>query len=296
MVDILIVGKGPAGIQAAIYAKRAGMDVLVVGKGYGSLAKAEKIENYFGHEETHTGAELLEKGWRQAEALGIPIVTDEVVGMQFEGIARVVTTKTEYEARAVILATGNTRQRPNIERLAEFEGHGVSYCAVCDAFFYRGKTVGVLGSGSYAAHEADILKDVAGQVTIFTDGRDFTEQAPEKVGVDTRKILRVSGTETLEEVHFVDGGSLALHGLFVAIGTAGAAAFARKLGVETDGNSIRVDENMATAIPGVFAAGDCTGGILQISHAVAEGTTAALRAIAYVKEERKKAAAEVQAP
>ena len=140
MTDIIIIGSGPAGISAALYAKRFGADVTVISRGSGALAKAEKIENYYGLAEPVTGAELEANGIAGAKRLGVNFVEDEVVGVamndDFTGLV-VQTPNRTCEAKAVVLSAGSTRLAPKIPGLKELEGKGVSYCAICDAFFYR---------------------------------------------------------------------------------------------------------------------------------------------------------------
>ena len=146
MENIIIIGAGPAGISAALYAARGNMDPLIINTGIGSLEKAEKIENYYGLEQPLSGRELFERGLAQARALGVRILDAQVVGMGGFDTFEVKTTAGDFEARSVILATGSRRASARIPGVKEFEGKGVSYCAVCDAFFYRGKEVAVLGN------------------------------------------------------------------------------------------------------------------------------------------------------
>ena len=164
MGKIVIVGSGPAGCSAALYAARAGQEVVVISMGMGALSKAELIQNYYGFEEGITGAELYRQGVAGAKAVGAEFITAEVVGLDYTGSLVVQTTEGDYPADAVILATGAGRIAPKIAGLAEHEGRGVSYCATCDAFFYRGKTAAVLGSGEYALHEVQALLPLAGRL------------------------------------------------------------------------------------------------------------------------------------
>lgn len=145
--DSIIIGKGPAGISAGVYLKRAEKNVLIIGKDGGALEKTESIDNYYGFEQTISGKELLENGLKQALRLDIPIDTDEVIGISFDGNKYEIETRNKkYESKSLILATGTTRNKPKIKGIKEFEGKGISYCAICDAFFYRNKKVTVLGS------------------------------------------------------------------------------------------------------------------------------------------------------
>ena len=172
---------------------------------------------------------------------------------------------------------------PKIRGIREFEGKGVSYCAVCDAFFYRGKDVVVLGNGAYAQSEANELLPLAASVTVLTDGKPLLFTPPDGVRVVEKKILELQGNERLSGVLFEDASNLPAHGLFVAYGVAGSADLARKIGAVTQGPRIVTDENMATNIPGLYAAGDCTGGLLQVSKAVYDGAKAGMQAVLFLR-------------
>ena len=207
------------------------------------------------------------------------------------GKLTVITEGGEYEADSVVLATGTSRMAPKIKGLKEYEGHGISYCAVCDAFFYRGKDVAVLGNGNYALHEALELLPTSNSVTILTNGKELDFQVPENIKVNTNIIDSIGGNDVVEEVHFQNGEMIQVSGLFVAIGVAGSTDLAKKLGAETQNNKIIVDENMSTNIPGLYAAGDCTGGLLQISKAVYEGAKAGTEIIKYLRNNSNKMSA-----
>lgn len=283
MGKIVIVGSGPAGCSAALYAARAGMETTVISKGIGALQKAEQIQNYYGFEEGITGAELYRRGVAGAQAVGTQFVTAEVVGLDYAATLVVQTTAGDYPADAVILATGTGRIAPKIAGLAEHEGRGVSYCATCDAFFYRGKTAAVLGTGEYALHEVQALLPLAGKVILCTNGEPLTAEFPAGVTVCTEKLETIEGEETVTALRLAGGGLLPADGLFVALGVAGSAALARKLGAPVENGRIVVDEKMQTGIPGLFAAGDCTGGMLQVCKAVYEGALAATEAIKQIR-------------
>lgn len=283
MGKIVIVGSGPAGCSAALYAARAGMETTVISKGIGALQKAEQIQNYYGFEEGITGAELYRRGVAGAQAVGTQFVTAEVVGLDYAATLVVQTTAGDYPADAVILATGTGRIAPKIAGLAEHEGRGVSYCATCDAFFYRGKTAAVLGTGEYALHEVHALLPLAGKVILCTNGEPLTAEFPAGVTVCTENLEAIEGEETVTALRLAGGGLLPADGLFVALGVAGSAALARKLGAPVENGRIVVDEKMQTGIPGLFAAGDCTGGLLQVCKAVYEGALAATEAIKQIR-------------
>ena len=284
MKQLVIIGQGPAGISAALYAVRGGADVTVVANGAGALARAGLIQNYYGFEDGISGRELIEAGVRQAEKLGVRMVRGELFGIEYgeDGFA-VKTSAGTLDAGAAVIACGTQRNTPPIAGIDAFDGRGVSYCAVCDAFFFRGKKVGVVGSGAYAASEYEVLKGVIQDVTALTNG-----EAPQfSLPCDTRKIARLEGGDALERVVFADGSAEAFDGLFVACGTAGAFELSRKLGLETANGKIVTDERRATNVPGIFAAGDCTAGMQQIAKAVCDGMIAGTEALKYLKAQAK---------
>ena len=289
MTKLIIIGDGPAGASAALYALRGNIDTTVISKGYGALEKAHAIENYYGLATPLPGKELHDLGVSQVRKLGADIVSKEVVGISFDGKFKILTADEEFSADALIIATGTSRKVPRIKGIADFEGIGVSYCAVCDGFFHRGKDVAVLGSGKYALHEAQALLPIAGSVTVLTDGTSPEVEFPSEIKVDERKISHLDGSPmALSTVVFDDSSSMTISGLFIAQGSASSTDLARKVGIATDSNKIVVDENMATNIPGIFACGDCTGGLLQVSKAVYDGATAGNSVVKYLRELTKK--------
>lgn len=298
MENIVIIGAGPAGISAALYAARGNMNPLVINNGIGALEKAEKIENYYGLEQPLSGKKLYERGIAQAKALGVRILDAEVLGISGFDTFTVKTTAGDFDTVSVILATGGKRSAPKIPGLKEFEGRGVSYCAVCDAFFYRGKEVAVVGNGDFALHEAEELRNVTQDVTIYTDGKEpeFSREHP--IAVNTMKIQAIEGDDKVsgllmqsdiaaQDAEAPENSFYPADGVFVALGTAGSTEIARQMGAEiSDKGNIKTDEEMATTIPGLFAAGDCTGGLLQVSKAVYEGSMAAISAGKYVRHKK----------
>lgn len=291
LLDVIIIGKGPAGISAALYTQRANLKTLIIGKDESALKKAGEIENYYGLEGPVSGEKLLLAGEKQAARLGARILDEEVTGvteLYEEHYYKIITTNGEYYSRAVLIATGQPRKTIDIQGLKEFEGKGVSYCTTCDGFFYKGLKVGVLGFNNYAIHEGLELEAFTREITIFTNGAqlDLSGELAGHAGrfkVDTRHIAKLSGQERLEQIQFADGDSQSINGIFVAYGTASSLDFARKLGIETEGNTVRVDAAQSTNLPGIFAAGDCTGGFKQIATAVGQGAVAGKSIIEYVR-------------
>lgn len=299
MEHIIIIGAGPAGISAALYTARGNLNPLVIYNGIGDLGKAEKIENYYGLETPVSGRELFERGIAQAEALGVRFLEAQVLGITGFDTFTVKTTAGDFDTESVILATGGKRSAPGIPGIREFEGKGVSYCAVCDAFFYRGKEVAVLGNSDFALHEAEELKNVASSVTIYTNGEEPEFSKDHPIAVNTMKIQAIEGDERVSGLRLEndvrtqseDGAQQSFYpadGVFVAVGTAGSTEIARQMGAElTEKGTVKVDGDMATTIPGLFAAGDCTGGLLQISKAVYEGSMAGISAGKYIRRRRQ---------
>lgn len=297
MFDVTIIGAGPAGISASLYARRANLNVLVLYHGEGSLEKAHKIDNYYGFPEGITGRDLYDSGILQAKNLGVEVRDAEVTHLAMNADMTFTLTAggEEIASKAVVIATGNKKLRPNIKGLKEFEGKGVSYCAICDAFFYRKKNVVVIGNGKFAASEAGDLVNVAASVKILTNGEDKSQiesLTGGKYEINSAKISEIKGNPEngrVSSILFEDGTELSTDGIFIALGEAGAADFAKKLGIFLNGDSITVNEKMETNIKGIYACGNSTGGLLQISKAVYEGAKAGLTAVEYVRSLAKNA-------
>lgn len=287
MYDAVMIGSGPAGLSAALYTSRANLKTLVIGKDRGALEKADRIENYFGMAEPISGCELVENTKAQAKNLGVELAEDEIFHISWNGHFILEGKNGTYETLAVLLATGTGRKTPKVKGLKELEGRGVSYCAVCDAFFYRDRDVAVLGNEAYAVHEMSQLLPVVKSVTLLTNGQELTEELPESIRVIQEPIVSIDGTDRVEGITFGDGSSIAVEGLFIALGSAGAMELAKKAGAFTEGQNIKVNERMETNVPGLYAAGDCIGGLLQISTAVGEGAQAAMSMIPFVRKQKK---------
>ena len=289
MLDVIIIGKGPAGISTALYTVRAGLKTLVIGKNGSSLLKTDRIENYFGFEQPITGEELLQSGEKQARRLGVKFEELEVVAIEKVEFFEVYTADGQsFSSKALLLATGQQVKRINIDRLQEFEGNGVSYCTTCDGFFYKGLKVGVVGYKDYVIHEAMELDELTKDITIFTNGNplelsEVNSSHIKKYKINNKVIKGLDGKNGLERIVFEDGQTEDIDGLFIAYETASSLDFARKLGVITKNNAVEVDQNQQTNLEGLFAAGDCTGGFKQISIAVGQGAIAGKNIIDFVR-------------
>ncbi len=291
MYDSIIIGSGPAGISSAVYMVRAGLKVLIISKNKSSLNKAEKIENYYGFEEPISGKKLNEDGIKQAKRLGAEFLEKEVISIRYyenecyEVLVANQGKDEKYIAKTIVLATGTNRNRPNIRGIKEFEGKGISYCAICDASFFRNKDVAVLGNGDYAIGEIEELLPIVKSVTMLTNGLKPIEYRSDKLDINTKPIREFRGTSRIEEIEFEDNSVKEINGVFIAQGTASSVDFAKKLGAMVENNYIVVNEKMETTVPNIYACGDCTGGLLQISKAVYEGTVAGLEIIKKLKKE-----------
>ena len=269
MFDVCVIGKGPAGLSAGIYAVRAGAKTLVVGGVDGALSLAKRIDNYFGIA-TISGRDLLNAGESQYTALGGELLEDEITAVEMApNVFLLHCVDRTIESRTIVT----------------FLGRGVSHCAVCDGFFFKKQRVGVVGAGVYAASEAQQLLAFTQDVTVFTDGKELQTQMP--CAVETAKLAAVEGDTRINGVRAADGTWFPLDGLFIARGSAGASDLALKLGVPVENGCIRVDKDGMTALPGVFAAGDCLGGLCQVSVSVGAGALAGQRAAEFARRKKE---------
>lgn len=298
MYDIIIVGAGPAGLTAAIYARRAGKSVLVLEKDTfgGQVTFSPKLENYPGFQEI-SGNELAQKMLEQALALGAEIDMDTVTDVVDGEVKTVIGEAGQYEAKAVIIAAGARHRRLNLPNEEALIGNGISFCAVCDGAFYKGQHIAVIGGGNTALQEILLLSEVCSKVTVvqnlaFLTGEEKMIQAVKTKdnieviystvvtayeGEQSLKAICLKNTETNE------ASRLEIDGIFLAIGTVPENGAYRKVASINEQGYIEADERCVTGTAGVFVAGDCrTKTYRQVATAIADGASAALNACRFL--------------
>lgn len=277
--DLIVLGCGPAGLAAAVAARGRGKCVLVIGNRWedSPLAKAEQVDNYLGMP-GRTGRQLLQEYVDHAAAMGVDFVTGRAISlMEFNGFMVTVGSQV-YDGKALILAPGVVRQAkfPGEEA---FLGRGVSYCATCDGMLYRNREVAVVGRSADAPAEANYLHSIGCKVTYVAAKRP--DGLEESIPFVQASRLAVKG-ENLVTALEADGADIPCAGVFILRPSVAPTDLLPAL--ETENGYIRVDRSMATNVPGVFAAGDCTGQPLQIAKAVGEGHIASLSACEYLDQ------------
>lgn len=297
MYDIIVIGGGPAGLTAAIYARRANKSVLVIEKGSfgGQITFSPKVENIPGFSEV-TGNEFAEKLVEQALGLDAEVECAEVLEIKQGDVKTVVTDSGEFEGKTVIIATGAKHRMLGLPREEEFVGEGISFCAVCDGAFYAGQDVAVIGGGNSALQEAILLADLARKVYLvqnldfLTGEQKLQEKIAEKQNIEVvlgSTVKELVGDTTLKGIIISDNSGSAkqldIDGMFVAIGLVPQnEAFSSIINLD-DRGYVTSDENCLTSADGIFVAGDCrTKRIRQVATAAADGAVAALAACDYL--------------
>jgi thioredoxin reductase (NADPH) len=297
--DVIILGTGPAGLQASIHASRKKARVLVLGRPESSSLYKAHIENYCCVPGVNTGEELLSVGIQQAKSFGAEFLSEDAVAitsLQENGYKISTESKKTYSSYALIVCTGVKRQGLGLKREKEFIGKGISYCVDCDANFYRDAVVAVVGDGSAAAHGAVTLSKIARKVTLIT--KDLKVSTALKSDLEKRDVImatdcrvkELKGTDKLESVVLSNETELTLDGLFIEKGAKGAMELTALLGVSLDPEKftyIVTDQNQATNIAGINAAGDICGPPWQMAKAVGEGCIAGLAAGSYALKKRR---------
>ncbi len=300
MYDVIVLGSGPAGLSAAVYSRRYEMKTLVIGKGYGMISEAHEVENYLGFKNI-SGLELSKKFTEHAKSLGTEIVREEILKVEKNGKGFVVTTENgKYESKTVIYALGGVKRKLGVPNEEKFKGRGISYCATCDAAFFKDKVVAVTGGSDSAAMAALLLSKIAKKVYIIYR-RDKLRAFPslikkieEKENIETifNTIIKdVEGDSSVEKIILENRETgemkeIKVNGVFVEYGYEPNSHLAEEIGVKlSERGRIVVDENMRTNVEGFFAAGDVTTGsgrFDQVITSAAEGAIAARSAHDYI--------------
>jgi thioredoxin reductase (NADPH) len=290
--DVLILGTGPAGLQAAIHAARKKVSVLVLGKESKSSIYHHHVENYCCILQT-TGEDIIKAGRHQAASFGAELAEEDVLSIADmpPGYRIKLESGREISAAAVIIATGTARNRLGVPGEKELLGRGVSYCVECDCNFYKGSDVVVVGDGSAAASGALTMLDyartvhlVCGQLEVSPTLAAEVRQGRIVLHEDSR-VKQISGRDSVDAVLLADGTRLAVQGVFIELGAKGVMGLAGLLGVRLDDEMkyIQTNKKMETNVPGIYAAGDITGPPWQVAKAVGEGCVAGLEAAGYAK-------------
>ena len=291
--DVLVIGSGPAGIQAAIHASRRKVSVVVAGRPSASAAAGTEMDNYFGTGLV-SGDRLIEEGIRQAESTGAVFSGQNVISSSRDGEAFrfVLEDGTEVVSKAVVIATGISRKRLGIPGEKELFGKGVSYCAVCDCNFYKGRRAVIVGNESEAATSAEMMTGYASEtswVAWDVQASPVLVEKAEAAGVRLygSKPRAIVGETKVEALELEDGTTIPTDGVFIELGARSAADIAIDLDVmpEMD-DTIKVGTDCATEVPGIYACGDVTGKPWQVAKAVGQGCVAGTNAAAFVKGER----------
>lgn len=279
--DVTIIGSGPAGLQAAIHASRRKANVILIGKLTESALWKADIENYFGIQSA-TGEDLLNISLEQAKSFGTAFLEEEVTSLEKKDTGFVVNTDNGKSilSKSVVLAVGVSRKKLGVPGEKEFFGKGVSYCASCDAGFYKNKIVGVVGDGSEAGESAVLLSKYASNVYWISSGRSVSQYMLDKVNqasinlIDA-DVIEIIGENRVAGVKLDNGASLNMDGVFIALGAKGSMELALDLDIipDIDGR-IPVDVDCKTSLDGVYACGDVTGKPYQVARAVGQGCIA----------------------
>ena len=292
--DVAVIGSGPAGLQAAIHAARKKVSVALIGKPANSAMSGTHIENYFGTAETD-GSAMLARGVSQAVSFGAQTFVMNSVGGRKDGDLFVIDLEdgTEVRSRSLILATGISRRKLGVPGEKELFGKGVSYCASCDCNFYKGRVVLIVGDETEAAVSAELMTRYASKTYWVSESVQASEAA-KKRALDAGAVLLESKVETIlgddkvTSVRLADGTVVETDGVFIELGARSSADLAMDFDVfpEMD-DSVKVDANCATQVPGVFACGDLTGRPWQVAKAVGQGNVAGIAAADYAKEAKQ---------
>ena len=294
LYDVVIIGAGPAGLQAAIHATRKKTRVLVLGRAENSALYGAHIENYAFVGGIHTGAELLHIGVEQAKNFGAEISCEDVLKISNinEQFHLKLENGREIATRTLIFCMGVSKKKLGVPGEKELLGRGVSYCVDCDANFYRGAVVTVTGDRSAAVDGALTLLDYASKVYLVTDTLNVSKELLARLKASTVEwiastVKQVNGERVVQSLVLTNGETLETEGLFIELGSKGALELATQIGVQLDSESckyIEVNRKQETNIPGIYAAGDIVGPPYQMAKAVGEGCVAGMEAATYARK------------
>jgi thioredoxin reductase (NADPH) len=295
--DVVILGTGPAGLQAAIHAARKKVSVLVMGKETKSSLFHAHVENFCSLFNV-AGEDMLNVGRQQAVNFGAELLEEDVLKVGPDGVFYKIVTESGFElqSKSLIIATGTTRNKLGVFGEKELLGRGVSYCVECDANFYKGEDVAVVGSASAAVSGALTMLDYAGSVHLICGKPDVTEALKEQlrnsqvIVHEDAKVKDIIGQDSVEAVSLEDGSTISVKGVFIELGAKGIMELATHLGVQLDDEMkyIQTNKKMETNVAGVFAAGDICGPPWQMAKAVGEGCVAGIGAAGYAKKVGRK--------
>lgn len=286
MSKCIVIGAGPGGMSAAIYLKRAGIDVTLIEKMVpgGEMLKTNKIENYLGFDSID-GGELALRMSSQVKDLGVEIIRDDITDISYDNTFIVTGLKNKYQADYVIIATGRVPRKLGLDMEEALLNRGISYCATCDGAFYKGKEVAIVGGGDSALTEALYLSDICLKVYVLVrkdlKASDILQnRVKNKDNIVILKNVSVSqfiSSDSLTGVLLNDGRKLDVNGLFIAIGGTPDISFLKNLNVDTINGYIKTDDKMRTNIKGLYAVGDVRyKDFYQIITAASDGAIAAL--------------------
>ncbi|MDR1690572.1 MAG: NAD(P)/FAD-dependent oxidoreductase [Candidatus Methanoplasma sp.] len=289
--DVVIIGCGPAGLQAGIHSSRKKADTVIIGKLQNSALYNAHVENYFGVPGKTDGSMLLKMGLEQALSFGCRHIDLNVIRAVAEGDAFWITVESgeEIRCRSIVIATGISRMKLGIPGEKELLGKGVSYCAECDCNFFRGLKVAIIGGESKAAVSAELMTRYASEVywvskDISADKMLVDRAVKEGVKIVSAVPAEIKGGKNVESLLLEDGREISVDGVFIELGGKSSSDLAMDLEIlpEAD-DSIKIDNAGRTSVAGIFACGDVTGGPYQMAKAVGEGVVSGLNAADYAK-------------
>lgn len=295
--DVVIIGAGPAGMTAAIYLKRAGINPLILEKDApgGTLNKTHKIENYPGYVDKD-GTTLAFRMYSQIEELGIDLKVEAVKSIEKENdIYKIITDNNEYQTKYILIATGKIPRKLDAKDAEKFVGKGISYCATCDGALYKNKAVAVIGGGNSAMEAATYMSNIANHICVINRSNTLKADEKEKSILEKSnieviyeaKVTEIIGNERVEKIKLDNDQELDVSAVFVCIGQDSNTGYYQNLKLKTDNQGIIVDSNMKTSDDNIYACGDAISkSLYQVVTATSEGAIAASNIIKNMRNSR----------